>query len=97
MSDPKLIVTLNGKEADLNTALPFTFKDLKMLTKEGTDLVGMRDNMGLEDLFAIAKRAVQKANPEITDEEVEDLPLPTMNLLASAAFGGGDDKPKDPT
>ncbi len=98
MSDPnpKLNVTLNGKAVDLNTALPFTFKDLKALKKDGCDLVNMRDNMSLEHLFAVAKRACQKANPEITEEDVEDLSLPVMSILASVAFGG-DDKPDRPT
>ena len=48
----------------------------------------MRNDMTLEHLFAIAKQACQKANKEITHDDVEDLPLPTMNLLASAAFSG---------
>jgi len=95
-SNPKLVLTLNGKEVDLNTAVPFTFKDLKLLKADGCDLVNMRDNMTLDDLFAIAKRACQKANPEITTEDAEDLSLPVMNILASAAFGG-DEKPDRPT
>ena len=84
----KLVITLNGKTADLNAVLPFTFRDLKKLKADGCDLVSMRNDMTLEHLFAIAKQACQKANSEITDDDVEDLPLPTMNLLASAAFSG---------
>ena len=96
MSNPKLVVTLGGKEADLNTALPFTFKDLKALKADDCDLVNMRDNMSLDHLFAVAKRACQKANPEITADDVEELTLPVMSLLATAAFGG-DDEPDRPT
>lgn len=96
--DEDLVITLNEKKVDLNTSFPFTFKDLKQLKKDGCDLLHMKDGgMGLDELFAIAKHACIKANSEVTEEDVEDMPITLMNKLSSAAFGGGDEDLDRPT
>jgi hypothetical protein len=88
-------ITVNGKEADLSKALPLNLRDWREIKKRsGYDV--MRTTVELEHLIAIATHAFQKANPEITEDEVLDLDLKDLNKI-SAMAAGGDEEVDRPT
>lgn len=85
--DPIKIVpfTLNGKDVDIRKSVPLDIGDLKALKKAGCDLIKLGDKLELEHLAALALHICHKANPEVTEADVDTLPLPWLQRIAKAA------------
>ncbi len=70
------IVKINGKESDLSKALPLTIGNMKKLKREySIDLVKQgSDGLNIEDIATLLFFICSKANPDITIEDVDELP-----------------------
>ena len=62
-----------GKVVDLKKAIPLSIADFKELKKQGVDLVAMTraEAVSLEQLSGMVSFICKKANPEITDQDVD--------------------------
>lgn len=74
-------ITLNGKEIDLDKALPLQLRDLRRLKKE-FDLAPGEGSGDIEKQAGFFLVILQKANKDITAEDVDDLTLVQMGDLS---------------
>jgi hypothetical protein len=68
---------VNGKEADVSKAFPLTIGDLKKLKAAGCDILRWRAGTEppSEDVLTMVQYIIQKANPEITESDIDACPL----------------------
>ncbi len=79
-------ITLAGKDVEIEKALPLQLKDLRRLKREfGVELGVTGIGGDVENQFGFLTVLLQKANPEITAEDVDSLTLQQMNDLSRAA------------
>ena len=69
------IFELNGKTVDLTKVIPMTVKDWKALKKSGVDVVKISGGeIGMDELVILVEYLCKKANPELTEEDLDALP-----------------------
>jgi hypothetical protein len=79
-----MTITVNGKEVDLSKALPLQLRDLRRLKRDfGFELGGLIGN-DPEKQAGFFQTILQKANPEITPEDVDTLTLSQMHTISAA-------------
>lgn len=73
--DPSsMLVTLNGRQVDLDKALPIVMRDVRALARRGVDLERVSSGKDpIEGPFAIALYLLQKADPSVSEAELEAL------------------------
>lgn len=72
-----------GKEADLEKVLPLTIGDWRQLKQRGCDLIEMSSGgFDVEQVITMVTYVLQKANAEITEEDVLSLPGPWVTRLS---------------
>lgn len=74
-------VALNGRQIDLRKALPLVIRDWKALELQGLTTARLREPT-ISDAAAIAFYVLHKADPSVTQDEVDDLPLNDPAVLA---------------
>ncbi len=82
-------ITLNGKEIDVSKALPLQLRDLRRLKKEFSiefGSSGFGDDIEKQAGFYLV--VLQKANPDITAEDVDALTINQMGDLSTAVGEG---------
>lgn len=89
-------ITVNGKEVDTDKALPLQLRDLRRLKREfKIDLVeGLSGDV--ERQFGFLLVLFQKANKDITEEDVESLTLPQTRDAIVAGFAVDESPPDVP-
>lgn len=76
---------VNGKDVDLAKALPLTIGDLKVLKKNGCDLIRKGTALELEDLSTLFLHICRKSDPEITEQDIDTVPLTMLTYVGQAA------------
>lgn len=80
------MLIVNGKEVDLSKALPLQLRDLRKLKREhGIDFGVNGIGNDIEDQAKFLTVILQKANPEITEDDVDSLTLAQMNEVSREA------------
>lgn len=86
------VVYVAGKAVRISIALPLTLRDLHELKSRGVDMMSMASpgDLGLDGLTTLVGYILQKANSEITEEDVLDLSLPDLTKVSNAAVTGAE-------
>ena len=90
------VFELNGKTVDLRKAIPMTVRDWKRLKKDGVDLLAISTGeVDLDGLIKLVVYVCQKANPELTADDLDDMPGPWFTRVAQVVneLGGEVDVP----
>lgn len=66
-------VAVNGKQVDLAKALPLLTRDLRALSRRGISVDRTLEERDVEGLFQMAVYVLQKAEPSVTEEDVDAL------------------------
>lgn len=81
---PSSVMSINGKEVDFKKAWPFTIGDMKKLKKEyGVNLskIGADGGIDIEDMHSLILYSAKKSNPEITAEDVDEIPSTRLGKI----------------
>ena len=68
-------ITLNGKEVDLDKALPITMGDLRQLKKLGINYPSTFDARDPDHVILFLNHFCKKVAPEVTEGDVESMSL----------------------
>lgn len=83
-----MVMSVNGKEADLSKALPLKVKDWRKLKERGVDVVKMSgDNLTLENIIDTVHYILEKANPDIKIDDVEELDISELVKIHGMTLG----------
>lgn len=84
---------LNGKQVNLTPVLPLTIGDIKALKKDGLDLTKINElNLDIEQVVKIMHYICHKANPDVTEADIDSMPLPWINRLSVRIFKAQDNQ-----
>lgn len=86
---PKL-VRIGAREVDLDKALPITVRDWRALKALGVNVLTAFQQLDPDTVFVIGKYLVQKADPEVTEDELLDL-QPNYLVRIFQLIGEGQD------
>ncbi len=76
-------ITVNSKDVEVEKALPLQLGDLRRLKREFDFILGV-DNNNVEKQFGFYLVILQKANPDITPEDVDALTIAQMTAISTA-------------
>lgn len=78
-------ISLNGKDVDTDVALPLQLRDLRKLKKEYGIEFGTTNTLeDIEKQAGFLLVILKKANPDLTEADVDDLTLVQMHALIKA-------------
>lgn len=93
-------ITLNGKEVDFSRAFPITLGDFRKLQRDyGANLETIERNPDdVEQLVKLLLFLCQKANSEVTEADLDMLPMTEMVKIQSFIAGASKviDRPSSP-
>ena len=86
-----MIVEVNGKKADLSTILPLRIRDWKNLKRKGVTIQNLQ-TADIDDIATIVYYVLSRANPDITQDDVDGLSIhdPILRQIIEA-IGKGED------
>ena len=88
-------IEINGKKINLNVALPLTLGDWRRLEEQGVSATKLAENR-MADTIKLIHYVAVKANPDITVDDVESVPL-THDLVQGILNSiRGEDEDVDP-
>lgn len=88
---PLPTVVINGKTINYGKVMPLSLGDWKRLRKNGVDLFRLRgDNVDVEHISQLVYLILQKADPSITEEQIDELPGRVVMDIATIAMTQGD-------
>lgn len=84
-------MVINGKEVDLEKALPLTLGDLEELQKQDLELIVRDGKLSFSKLIDTFTYILRKGNPDITRDDVKTLnPKHEAMLALNKAISGKD-------
>lgn len=85
-------IMLGGREVDLNNALPLKLRDWRKLEKDGITSKAIEGG-AMEATFKLAFYVLKKADPAVTEDEVDDLTLPELKRIIEGVNKERTDRP----
>lgn len=96
-------ITVNGKPIDISKAMPIKVGDLRKLQQHGVDLTAIQRQAtsgeipDMESTSKLVLHFCSKCNPDVTEDDVDELTVDELGEVVSALFSSEEPEPSRPT